>query len=41
MYMAKNDITMRQCVRLARETIDSGKARAKLDEFIRATNEVA
>jgi len=41
LYMGKNDITMRQCVRLAQDVIDNGKAKAKLDEFIRVTNEVA
>ncbi|MCL2701730.1 MAG: anthranilate phosphoribosyltransferase [Phycisphaerae bacterium] len=40
LYMGKRDITMRQCVRLAQEVIDSGQAAAKLDEFIRVTNEV-
>ncbi len=41
LYMAKNDNTMRQCVRLAQELIDSGRAMEKLDQFIRATNEAA
>jgi anthranilate phosphoribosyltransferase len=40
MYMGKNDITMRECVRFAEELIDSGKAMEKLNDFIRATNEV-
>lgn len=39
LYMGKNDITMRQCVRLAQELIDSGKAMSKLNEFVRVTNE--
>ena len=39
LYMGKNDITMRQCVRLAQEMLDNGQARAKLDEFVRVTNE--
>jgi len=40
LYMSKNDITMRQCVRLAQEAIDTGKTRATLDAFIQVTNEV-
>ena len=41
LYMGKNNITMRECVRLAQGLIDSGEALNKLDEFILATNEVA
>jgi anthranilate phosphoribosyltransferase len=41
LYMSMNQITMRECVRLAEELIDSGRALAKLDEFIHMTNEVA
>ena len=41
LYMGKNDITMRECVRLAHEMIDSGKALEKLNEFVRVTNEAA
>ncbi|MCL2009891.1 MAG: anthranilate phosphoribosyltransferase [Synergistaceae bacterium] len=41
LYMGKNDITMRECVRLAQELIDSGKAMNKLESFVRATNEAA
>ncbi|NLV17687.1 MAG: anthranilate phosphoribosyltransferase [Syntrophomonadaceae bacterium] len=40
-YMFKNDVTMRQCVRIAQEAIDSGAARAKMEEFVRVTGEVA
>ena len=40
MYMGKNDITMRECVRFAQELIDSDKAMEKLNDFIRVTNEV-
>jgi anthranilate phosphoribosyltransferase len=40
LYMGKNDITMRECVRLAQELIDSGKAMRTLEAFVRATNEV-
>lgn len=38
LYMGKNDITMRQCVALAGELIDSGKAMEQLENFILATN---
>lgn len=41
LYMAYNNITLRECVRLAAQTIDSGKAMQKLDDFIRLSNEVA
>jgi anthranilate phosphoribosyltransferase len=40
LYMARGDATLRQCVSIAAELIDSGKAMAKLDEFVRATNSV-
>ena len=38
LYMGKNDITMRECVRLAQELIDSGKAMNTLESYISATN---
>ncbi|MCL1879151.1 MAG: anthranilate phosphoribosyltransferase [Actinomycetia bacterium] len=41
LYMGKNDITMRQCVRLAQELIDSGQALRTMEAFVMATNEVA
>ncbi|MCL1963932.1 MAG: anthranilate phosphoribosyltransferase [Firmicutes bacterium] len=41
LYMGKNHVTMRECVRLAQTLIDSGEALRKLDGFIRATNEAA
>lgn len=41
LYIGKNDVTMRQCVRMAQELIDSGKAAQKLAEFIQVTNEAA
>lgn len=41
LYMGKNDITMRQCVQLAAELIDSGKALQKLEQFIAATKTCA
>lgn len=41
LYLAGKADTIADGVKLAQETIDSGKAKAKLDEFIRATNEFA
>lgn len=41
LYMGKNDITMRECVRFAEQLIDSGEAMKKLEDFVRKTNEVA
>lgn len=38
LYMGKNDITMRECVALAGQLIDSGKAMNQLERFIAATN---
>lgn len=38
LYMGKNDITMRECVALAGQLIDSGKALNQLERFIAATN---
>lgn len=40
MYMGRNDITMRECVRYAEELLDNGTAMKKLDDFIRLSNEV-
>ena len=40
LYMTHNDVTMRQCIKMATEIIDSGKALDKMNEFIRVTNEV-
>lgn len=39
LYMAYNQITLRECVRLAAEIIDSGKAMSQLERFIRLSNE--
>jgi anthranilate phosphoribosyltransferase len=39
LYMAYNNITLRECVRLAAETIDSGRAMEKLNSFVRLSNE--
>ncbi|MGI6004013.1 MAG: anthranilate phosphoribosyltransferase [Christensenellales bacterium] len=41
LYMGKNSVTMRQCIRTAQELIDSGKAMQKLEDFIRVSGEVA
>ncbi|MCL2149488.1 MAG: anthranilate phosphoribosyltransferase [Dehalococcoidia bacterium] len=41
LYMGKNHVTMRECVRAAQRIIDSGQAMDKLDDFVRVTNEVA
>ena len=40
LYMGHNNITMRECVRLAQEMIDSGKAMKQLEDFVRVTQEV-
>ncbi|MDR3185685.1 MAG: anthranilate phosphoribosyltransferase [Christensenellaceae bacterium] len=37
-YMADNARTLRQCVSLAEETIDNGKAMKKLEDFVTNTN---
>lgn len=39
LYMGKPDLTMRRCVALAQELIDSGAAKRKLADFVRATQE--
>ncbi len=39
LYMAYNNITLRECVKLAAEMIDSGKAMEKLNQFIQLSNE--
>ncbi len=38
LYMSYNNITLRECVKLAAETIDSGKAMKQLKNFIRLSN---
>lgn len=38
-YVGRDDITMEDAVKLAAEQIDSGKAYAKMEQFVRATNE--
>ena len=41
LYLGIDDCAVAECVKMAQELIDSGKAAAKLDEFRRLTNEVA
>jgi anthranilate phosphoribosyltransferase len=41
LYLGIDDCTVADCVEMARELIDSGKAAAKLEEFRKLTNEVA
>lgn len=38
LYMSYNNITLRECVKLAAQTIDSGKAMEQLKHFIRLSN---
>jgi anthranilate phosphoribosyltransferase len=39
LYMTYNNITLRECVKLAADTIDSGKAMEQLNKFIKLSNE--
>ncbi|MDR1941072.1 MAG: anthranilate phosphoribosyltransferase [Endomicrobium sp.] len=41
LYMAHNNITLRECVNMARDIIDSGKALQKLNDFIAASTTAA
>lgn len=41
LYLGIDECTISQCIKMAREILDSGKAAAKMEEFIRATNEVS
>ncbi len=38
LYMSYNDITLRECVKLAARMIDTGKAGQQLEDFIRLSN---
>lgn len=40
LYLGNDDVTIPDCIKLAGDIIDSGKAAAKLEEFVKATNEV-
>lgn len=39
LYMTYNNITLRECVRMAADTIDSGRAMEQLGRFIKLSNE--
>lgn len=39
LYMSYNDRTLRECVKLAADTIDSGKAMEQLNQFAKLSNE--
>jgi anthranilate phosphoribosyltransferase len=41
LYMSYNNVTLRECVKLAAQTIDSGKAKKQLERFIKLSNEVS
>ncbi|AZP04700.1 anthranilate phosphoribosyltransferase [Jeotgalibaca ciconiae] len=41
LYMGKENHSLRDCVVMAEELLDSGKAKSKLDEFIKATQQEA
>ncbi len=38
LYMSHNQVTLRDCVRMAEDLIDSGSARLQLDRFLEASN---
>jgi anthranilate phosphoribosyltransferase len=40
LYMAHNQVTLRECVKMAERLIDDGLAKAQLDKFIKLSNEV-
>ena len=39
LYMHHNAVTMKECVRMAQELLDSGAAKQKLADFVRVSNE--
>jgi len=41
LYMCHNNVTMKECVKIAQDVIDNGRALSTLDALVRATNEVA
>lgn len=41
LYLGIDDCTIDECIKTASELIDSGKAYAKLEEFVKAANEVS
>ncbi len=38
LYLSHNDLTLKECVKLAADTLDSGKALARLNKFIELSN---
>lgn len=38
LYMAHNQVTLRECVKMAEKLIDSGAARSQLNKFIELSN---
>lgn len=40
LYMSHNQKTLRECVRMAEDLIDSGAAKAQMERFVRRSNEV-
>ena len=40
-YMGQNKHTLRECVKMAGDIIDSGKAKAKLDAFVQMTQKLS
>lgn len=41
LYLGIDNCTVAECIKLAQDIIDSGKAAAKLEQFRKLTNEVA
>jgi anthranilate phosphoribosyltransferase len=41
LYMAYNQVTLRECVKTAEKLIDSGAARSQLDKFITLSNDIS
>jgi anthranilate phosphoribosyltransferase len=41
LYLGIDDCTIKDCIAIAEDLIDSGKAFAKMEEFVIATNEVS
>jgi len=39
--MSHNNITLRDCVKMAQDLIDSGKAKVKLEAFVKRSNALA
>ncbi len=41
LYMGHSNRTLRDCIRMAEEILDSGRAKQQMERFVRLTNEVA